>query len=53
MKLLLKTNICWSTSLVPILPDGWQEDAPYLVKALEEQLGKIFIVHRLIRSPAA
>ncbi|MBN2118991.1 MAG: RluA family pseudouridine synthase [Anaerolineales bacterium] len=32
---------------LPVLPDGWQEDAPYLVKALEEQFGKIFIVHRL------
>lgn len=32
---------------IPVLPDGWEEDAPYLVKALEEQYGKIFIVHRL------
>lgn len=32
---------------LPVLPDGWEEDAPYLVKALEEQYGKIFIVHRL------
>src|SRR5512135_2928524 len=32
---------------LPVLPDGWEEDAPYLVKALEEQYGRIFIVHRL------
>jgi RluA family pseudouridine synthase len=40
---------------IPVLPDGWEEDAPYLVKALEEQYGdpstgsgqRIFIVHRL------
>ncbi len=30
-----------------VLPDGWEQDAPYLVKLLEEQYGKIFIVHRL------
>ena len=32
---------------LPVLPDGWEEDAPYLVKSLEEKYGKIFIVHRL------
>ncbi len=32
---------------LPVLPDGWEPDAPYLVKILEEQYGKIFIVHRL------
>ncbi len=32
---------------LPVLPDGWEKDAPYLVKSLEEQFGKIFIVHRL------
>jgi RluA family pseudouridine synthase len=32
---------------LPVLPDGWEEDAPYLVKSLEEKFGKIFIVHRL------
>ena len=30
-----------------VLPDGWEKDAPYLVRFLEEQYGKIFIVHRL------
>lgn len=30
-----------------VLPDGWQKDSEYLVKLLEEQFGKIFIVHRL------
>jgi RluA family pseudouridine synthase len=32
---------------LPVLPDGWESDAPYLVKLLEEELGKIFVVHRL------
>lgn len=32
---------------LPVLPDGWEPDAPYLVKMLEEELGKIFVVHRL------
>ena len=32
---------------LPVLPDGWEKDAPYLVKMLEEQFGKVFIVHRL------
>ena len=32
---------------LPVLPDGWDKDAPYLVKALEEDYGKLFIVHRL------
>lgn len=32
---------------LPVLPDGWDKDAPYLVKMLEEQYGKVFIVHRL------
>jgi len=32
---------------LPVLPDGWEKDAPYLVKMLEEKYGKIFIIHRL------
>jgi RluA family pseudouridine synthase len=32
---------------LPVLPDGWQPDAPYLVKLLEEEFGKLWIVHRL------
>jgi RluA family pseudouridine synthase len=32
---------------LPVLPDGWEKDAPYLVKSLEEEFGKMFIVHRL------
>lgn len=32
---------------IPVLPDGWEKDAPYLVKMLEEEFGKIWIVHRL------
>ena len=30
-----------------VLPEGWEPDAPYLVKSLEEEYGKIWIVHRL------
>lgn len=30
-----------------VLPDGWEKNSEYLVKLLEEQYGKIFIVHRL------
>jgi RluA family pseudouridine synthase len=32
---------------VPVLPDGWEPDAPYLVKQLEEQFGRLWVVHRL------
>ena len=32
---------------MPVLPDGWEKDAPYLVKLLEEQFGKLWVVHRL------
>ena len=32
---------------IPVLPDGWQPDAPYLRKMLETELGRIFVVHRL------
>jgi RluA family pseudouridine synthase len=30
-----------------VLPDGWEKNSEYLVKVLEEELGKVFIVHRL------
>ena len=30
-----------------VLPEGWEPDAPYLVKLLEEEYGKIWVVHRL------
>jgi len=32
---------------LPVLPDGWEKDSPYLVKQLEAEYGKIFVVHRL------
>ncbi|HEX5807806.1 MAG TPA: pseudouridine synthase, partial [Anaerolineales bacterium] len=32
---------------LPVLPDGWEQDAPYLVKLLEEKFGRVFIIHRL------
>jgi len=30
-----------------VLPEGWEKDAPYFVKMLEEEYEKIWIVHRL------
>lgn len=30
-----------------VLPEGWDKDAPYLVKMLEEQFGRIWVVHRI------
>jgi RluA family pseudouridine synthase len=30
-----------------VLPDGWEKDSDYLVKLLEENYGKTWIVHRL------
>jgi len=32
---------------IPILPDGWKKDSPYLVQMLEEFFRKLWIVHRL------
>ena len=32
---------------IPVLPDGWELEAPYLVKQLEEQFGHLWVVHRL------
>jgi len=30
-----------------VLPEGWDKSAPYLVKMLEEQFEKIWVVHRI------
>lgn len=30
-----------------VLPEGWDKDAPYLVKLLEEIYGKIWVAHRI------
>jgi RluA family pseudouridine synthase len=30
-----------------VLPEGWEPDAPYLVKTLEEEYGKIWVIHRI------
>jgi RluA family pseudouridine synthase len=30
-----------------VLPEGWDKDAPYLVKMLEAEYGKVWVVHRL------
>lgn len=32
---------------LPVLPDGWQPDSPYLVEMLEREYGKVWVVHRL------
>jgi len=32
---------------IPVLPDGWEKDAPYLVKMLEAGYSKLWVVHRL------
>ena len=32
---------------LPVLPDGWEKDAPYLLKSLEAEHGKLWVVHRL------
>ena len=32
---------------LPVLPDGWDKEAPYLVKLLEEQYEKVWVVHRI------
>ena len=34
---------------LPTLPDGWEADAPYLKSLLEQQVGRVWIVHRLDR----
>lgn len=33
-----------------VLPEGWEPEAPYLVKQLEEEHEKIWVVHRLDKS---
>lgn len=32
---------------LPVLPDGWEPEAPYLMKLLEAEYGHLWIVHRL------
>jgi len=32
---------------LPVLPDGWEPDAPYLVKLLQEKFPELLVVHRL------
>ncbi len=32
---------------LPVLPDGWEPETPYLRQNLEEKFGKIWVVHRL------
>src|SRR6185369_11240081 len=32
---------------LPVLPDGWDREAPYLAKMLEAKYGKIWVVHRI------
>jgi len=35
---------------LPVLPDGWEPEAPYLVNLLEAEYGRVWIVHRLDKS---
>jgi 23S rRNA-/tRNA-specific pseudouridylate synthase len=32
---------------LPVLPDGWEPEAPYLLNLLEAEYGRLWIVHRL------
>lgn len=32
---------------MPVLPDGWIKDSTYLFKILSDQIGRIYLVHRL------
>ncbi len=32
---------------LPVLPEGWEPDAPYLRQMLEKEYEKIWVVHRL------
>ncbi|MBL8079682.1 MAG: RluA family pseudouridine synthase [Anaerolineales bacterium] len=32
---------------LPVLPDGWDKEAPYLVQMLEEKYEKVWVVHRI------
>jgi RluA family pseudouridine synthase len=32
---------------LPVLPDGWKPEAPYLLQMLEKQVGELWVVHRL------
>ena len=32
---------------LPVLPDGWEPEAPYLMSLLKAEFGRVWIVHRL------
>jgi RluA family pseudouridine synthase len=32
---------------LPVLPDGWEAEAPYLLQLVEQIAGKVWVVHRL------
>ncbi|GAB4486457.1 MAG: RluA family pseudouridine synthase [Anaerolineales bacterium] len=32
---------------LPVLPDGWEADAPYLLRELSAEFGRLWVVHRL------
>jgi RluA family pseudouridine synthase len=32
---------------IAVLPDGWDADAPYVLKLLEQEFSKLWVVHRL------
>ncbi|MBK6793854.1 MAG: RluA family pseudouridine synthase [Anaerolineales bacterium] len=35
------------TADLSVLPEGWDKEAPYLAKLLEEKYGRIWVVHRI------
>jgi RluA family pseudouridine synthase len=50
MRIILEDNhliVVDKPAGLSVLPDGWEKDSEYLVKMLEEEYGKIWIVHRL------
>ena len=32
---------------LPVFPDGWEKEAPYLLQQLEAEYGRLWVVHRL------
>src|SRR5512143_1810790 len=35
---------------LPVLPDGWTPDAPFVLRMAEAEYGKLWVVHRLDKS---
>jgi len=39
--------VIFKPSGLSVLPEGWDKDAPYLIKLLEPKFGRLWVVHRL------